>query len=102
MLNKYVICKANSVGKTEYWNGSSSTNNAWGSMIVGAKLFDSETAAMAAFCGMQKFTGKTTKAFADAVAAACRLQGVIEVTIMRIVTEQVKKFTVSSRNFPLT
>ena len=103
MLNKYVICMANATGKTEYWNGSSSINNAWSPSPTGGKCFDSELSAMTAFCGNAKFSGKVTKAFADACATACRLQGAIEVSILKIVSERVKKFTISAaHNFPFT
>jgi|ERR1035437_306237 hypothetical protein len=101
MIGKFVVCKANSVGKTEYWNGTSSGANAWSTNPNGAKPFDTEDSAMVAFCDNKKFNGKVSKIFADASAPACRLQGSIEVSIQQITVNTTKKFTISpGRNFP--
>ena len=98
MINKYVVAKSGGTGKSEYWNGSSSANNAWGS-INSAKLYDSEDSAMTAFCGGVKFAGKVSKTFMESVSQACRLLGTVEVSIIKIIPDSVKRFSISSKNF---
>lgn len=101
MINKYVIARSGGTGKAEYWNGSSSVNNAWGT-INSAKLYDTEDSAMTALCGGTKFTGKVTKAFTDSVSTHCRLYGTAEISIFVITAVPVKKFSISDRNFSIT